>query len=268
MNIFENQKTVGILCHSFKNYGTPSDLDPQKLPYQMLSSGKSLLEQSLSELQRFCEQVYFCVDEELYSDSDLLRELVDAHEVHLIIKPNLSPYTAMEAVSSLINRNDLMVFNQLGWICSYEDSLLNIIANSKTSLGNFCVFGEDYGAVKPDNSWELSRNIKSVSLTYNSEPAFVSSTGKLIRWTGLIISSQKGFLNLSSEMDDSNEHTEFKYEEFNQAVPIAACALDLSIVLGAPAFSTYPFYLSIGGLNLLNFHNSNSEIYGYQRCHK
>jgi hypothetical protein len=108
MNSSENQKIVGIVCHSIKRYGLLSDLDLEKLPFQTLDSGESLLEASIVALKKFCDQVYFCVDQDLHIDSEFMNDLVDLYSVKVIIVSNLNPNAAMKAVCRQIKEDDLM----------------------------------------------------------------------------------------------------------------------------------------------------------------
>jgi len=249
MNSSEDQKIVGILCHSIKRYGLLSDLDLGNLPFQTLDSVESLIEASIVALRKFCNQVYFCVDQELYMDSEFVNDLVELYGVTLIVGSNLSPHAAMEAVSGQLKGDDLMFFNQLGCPCDYDGLLVGGIEYFRTRLDQPWIFGEEYFAKEPNDLPELSRNLRSVTLSDSLTPAFVSSSGRLICWTGLILCSKRTFSTITSHLNNVYTLREFKYEEFNYALPLSASALDLSLLWGAPAYSSAPFFLRIGGFH-------------------
>jgi hypothetical protein len=249
MNSSKNQKIVGILCHSIKSHGLLSDLDLEKLSFQTLDFGESLLEASIVSLKKFCNQVYFCVDQELYNDSESVNDLLELYGVTLLVMTNLSPHAAMEAVSGQLKEDDFMFFNQLGCPCDYDGLLVEGIEYFRTRLDQPCIFGEEYFAKEPNDLPELSRNLRSVTLSDSLTPAFVSSSGRLICWTGLILCSKHSFLTITSHLTNVYTLQEFMYEEFNYALPLPTSALDLSLMWGAPAYSSAPFFLRIGRKN-------------------
>lgn len=256
----KHQIKVGILCHIFEKHGSFSDLDLRELPLRKLEQGESVFEQSIVALRNVCEQVYFCVDQELYNDSDFLIDLISFYDVTLIIKSNLTPYLAIAEVCSKINKDELILFNQLGSVLDLDGIFSSSLKNVISRLDQPCIFGEEYCGKKSFGLPKLRRNLKSVALTDSSEPAFVSASGEFIVWSGLIMIRVSAFEELATDIMESEILREFKYEEFGHAVPVSASALDLSLILGAPSYSLEPFYLCIGGIKTNNYLNISSQI--------
>ncbi len=258
MNNVKSPKTIGIICYSILSYNPLSELTLLELPFHVLPSGKTLLEQNFLNLQKSCDIIYFFVDQDLYVDNRLLRELIDDYEVNLIVKPNLIPYMTLDLVSSWINQDDLMIFGQLGMCLSLEDFNNFELEKAYFNLDCPLVFGEYYYPKEIDTREKLTKNMRSISLSSNSIPAFISLSGELIRWAGLLLISKRGFAKISQLKEDCGEELLFENENFKYNIPLQKSALDLSAILGMPAYTDEPFYLGISEFG--SFQNINSHL--------
>ena len=240
------ERITGLLTHAFPKNLESSFEQLKELPFLILPTGETLFEYSLAQLQRASSRVLICIDEAFSADREKYSRLASAFEVDLVFLKELNGYSSYREVSIRMERRDFVLSMQLGSVFPSSFSLPYILKKLDTSLnwGHVLVFGENYLDPKNNGELTLERNIKSLSFTDSREAGFVSSSGKLLRWNGLMLMKNEAILDFYLDEKEFNG----LYAQlllgtsayFDLEIP-QAC--DLSEVFGTRVYSQTAFSL-------------------------
>ena len=237
---------IGVLCYCKSDKKELINSENYRISEFGNSLEDSLIEKSLNNLGKICYHIYFFMDDESYQFTNVQLKLFEKYNVEVIFKSSMTPYSLIKKISLLIGDDDVIIFNQIG--SRYHRDFLSqeLVEKVINCVDSPWVFCEDYDPSFGSLPLEISQNLKSIRVSDSLEPAFISASGKLIRWTGVIMLSKQCFNSFRKECDYSLLPQDFIYEDLNYSVPVPIEALDLSLVLGSPAYSKIPFYLTIG----------------------
>lgn len=240
------ERITGLLTHAFPKNLESSFEQLKDFPFLILPSGETVFEYSLAQLQGVCSNVLICIDEAFSEDKEKYIRLVSGISVELVFLAELTGYSACREASRRRGRNDLILSMQMGSVFPSFFSLPNILKNLDTlpNWGQILVFGENYLDPKNNGELTLERNIKSLSFTDSREAGFVSYSGKLLRWNGLILMKNEAILDFYLDEKELNG----VYAQlllgtsayYDLEIP-QAC--DLSEVLGTCVYSQSAFSL-------------------------
>lgn len=240
------ERITGLLTHAFPKNLASSFEQLKELPFLILPNGETLFEYSLAQLQRVSFRVLICIDEAFVDDKQKYIRLASAFEVELVFLSELNGYASFREVSIRMERRDLVLSMQLGAVFPSLFSLPYILKKLDASLnwGQVLVFGENYLDPKNNGELTLERNLKSISFTDSREAGFVSSSGKLLRWNGLILMRNEAIWDFYQDEKELNmEYAQLLLGTsayYDLEIP-QAC--DLSKVLGTRVYSQTAFSL-------------------------
>jgi hypothetical protein len=240
------ERITGLLTHALPKNLAGSFEQLKELPFLILPTGETLFEYSLAQLQRVSSRVLICIDEAFVEDKQKYIRLASGFEVELVFLSELNGYASFREVSIRMERKDLVLSMQLGAVFPSSFSLPYILKKLDTSLnwGQVLVFGENYLDPKNNGELTLERNLKSLSFTDSREAGFVSSSGKLLRWYGLILMRNEAIWDFYQDEKELNmEYAQLLLGTsayYDLDIP-QAC--DLSKVLGTRIYSQTAFSL-------------------------
>lgn len=237
---------IGILCYCKSDKKELINSENNSIFDFGISSEDSLIERSLNNLGKICYHIYFFIDDESYQFTETQLKLFEQYNVEVFFKSNMTPYSLIEKISLLIGEDDVIIFNQVGNTYDSHGLSRESLEIVKKDMDSPWVFCEDLEVGFNRLPFEISHNLKSIWISDFFQAGFVSASGRLIRWSGILVISKRSFNNLLSEIDDCYQPRDFAFPEMKYEVPVPKQAMDLSFIMGSPAYSKKPFYLSIG----------------------
>lgn len=255
--MLSNPKFKGILyCSGLKSENL-KNFDFASTSFIEIFSKSGLFEKSLTELNEFCDSIYLCIDEEFNFLSEDQYKLIEQFNVNVLIKSNFTAYSSLETVSLQIKDEDVIIFHQLGKTYNLDCLSREFFEIKKNYLDSLLVFCEDLEVGLNSLPFEFSHNLKSIWISDFFQAGFVSASGRLIRWSGVLVMSNKSFNNLLTEINNSKQPQDFFFPELKYIIPVPEEAMDLSFVMGFPVYSKEPFKLCIGKFQSVDIIKSN-----------
>lgn len=239
-------RIIGLLTHAVPKNIAGSFEHLRALPFLILPSGDTLFEYSLSQLHRASNRVLICIDEVFYEDKEKYVKLSSGYSAELVFLKELNGYSSCREASLRMERTDLIFSMQLGYVVPLSFSFSFVLNKFKNleDWGQIMVFGENFLDPKNNGQLTLERNIKSLSIPEFGEAGFVSSSGKLVRWNGLLLMKNEaivGFYLEEKKLDNEYAHLlPGTSTDYNLQIP-QAC--DLSELFGTRVYSKTAFFL-------------------------
>lgn len=240
------ERITGLLTHALPRNLESSYEQLKELPFLILPTGETLFEYSLTQLQRVSSRVLICIDKVFSEDKEKYNRLASGFEVELVFLRELNGYSSFREVSMRVERKDMVLSMQLGSVFPSSFSLPSVFKKLDTSpnWGQVLVFGENYLDPRNNGELNLERNIKSLSFTDSREAGFVSSSGNLLRWNGLMLVKNEAILDLyldEKELNGAYAHLLLGTSAYYDLEIPQAC--DLSELMGTQVYSQTAFSL-------------------------
>jgi|GEM_PF-6396644 len=257
---------VGVLTLCDDSFRTIDEISLNALAQLRTRSGMDLLYKQLKEMKAVCDKVYLVLDESFQLPFGELKNFCRSEQVQLVLLPELSAYFALRFICNKSLREDLIFFRNLAFVPQETvdfSSMIRAVDHDNSKFQTFIVTAHLHPDSTRKNHSFFEFNMKSFHFTDSLQPGFVSESGSLLKWTGILFFKNHLFADLVFHSGKNSEKLEpflIHSEEFGYTFPVHSEARNLKYLLGMAFHSPLPLRMAIHEYPVYNLMNEHDYI--------
>ncbi len=243
---------------NFKSLNTIIDLTAK--------NGLTLLQNQVKEMEKVCDKIYLILDEALDLHLKELRDFCRSQNIQLVLLPDLNAYFALYYVSSRSLKEDLIFFRNLAFVPEGSvdfSSMVRAVDHENSIYQTFIATASLHQDSTRKNYSFFEFNMKSFHFSDCLQPGFVSESGSLLKWTGILFFKNCLFADLvfhSGKAAKAPEPFLIQSEKFGYTFPVHSEARSLKELLGIAFHSPLPLRMAIHSYPVYNLMNEHDYI--------
>ena len=257
---------VGVLTLCDTGFRTIDLSSLNALTKLRAKNGLDLLYNQLGEMRKVCDKVYLVMDESLQLPVKSIKEFCRSENVQLVLLPELNSYLALNYVSSRSMKEDLIFFRNLAFVPEEPvdfSSMIRAVDHENSKYQTFIATAHLHPDSTRKNYSFFEFNMKSFHFSDTLQPGFVSESGSLLKWTGILFFINYLFADLvfySGRAAESSDPFLIHSEEFGYTFPVHREARNLKELLGFGFHSPLPLRMAIHEYPVYNLMNEHDYI--------
>lgn len=266
MHLKNFNQIIGVLTLSDASYRTIGLNSFETLTQLSVKNGLNLLHNQLTDMKKVCDKVYVILDESLNLPFKELKEFCRSQKVHFVLLPDLNVYFALFYVSTRSLKDDLIFYRNLAYIPEISvdfSSMIRAVDLENSNYQTFIATSNLHPESKVKNFSFFEFNMKSIHFTDCLQPGFVSESGSLLKWTGMLFFKNYLFSDLVFYKENIAEIPEpflIQSEELGYTFPVYSEARNLKELLGISFHSPLPLRMAIHDYPVYNLMNEQDYI--------